>query len=237
MERHRSPGAGTNAGPGVVLPPIRPARPAGAQSRMDTTPAAAPLLRALRGHRDCTLLADETPFGARSVLDPATGRLVLCIPAAPLAAGQLVLFVPEESDNALQMLVTAEELDPRSDSPCDRWRAYHGEPRAPRWLAMSIVSARLGATVVEGQELMRPNALRRAEPALLRAGNADQAALRRLCRRAAGVFPDAPVLVGVDELGMDVRARFGIIRVEFPRPAPDADDADAVIRSLLRVHE
>jgi hypothetical protein len=37
----------------------------------------------------------------------------------------------------------------------------------------------------------------------------------------------------VDRYGIDVRARFGIIRIELPAPCEDPDEAQRVIEALI----
>jgi len=39
--------------------------------------------------------------------------------------------------------------------------------------------------------------------------------------------------VGIDELGIDIRAHFGIVRLPFDAPVADADEARARIDSIL----
>jgi hypothetical protein len=53
-------------------------------------------------------------------------------------------------------------------------------------------------------------------------------------RRRVGVEIGDPMAVGVDPGGFDVRARFGIVRVPFDRSAPTAQDAAAMIETILR---
>jgi hypothetical protein len=85
------------------------------------------------------------------------------------------------------------------------------------------------------------NALRSAESRLLKLLNAQRSVLPAVCERLAGVnVPDA-CAVGIDPYGIDVRARFGIVRVEFPREHCDPksgiecpDRATEVVMAILR---
>lgn len=140
-----------------------------------------------------------------------------------------VLFVPEESDEALQLLVDAEPADPDRDEACDRWRIYHGEARWPRWMVMAIDSAKLADAVIDGSALMKPNPLRDVEPGICGVANGRLDALRELCRQLIGVAPVEPRLVGVDPLGMDVRARFGVVRLVLEHPVRTPDDMTALL--------
>lgn len=188
-----------------------------------------------RAHRQGTLIADDVPSHTRFILDGATGRLVFPAPGAALAAESLVLFIPEETPDGsgeLQVMLSASELDPSAEA-CDRWRAYHGEPRLSRWAACAIEGAKFNGSVVDHEALNAPNPLRAEEPALCKALNADHAALTLACQRQAGVEIADPVAVGIDPWGIDVRARFGIVRCTFDAPAPNAAAANSAIKQFL----
>lgn len=186
----------------------------------------------LRAHRAGVLLADESPAPARFVIDGRTGRLVMPAPPALHDAGEFVLFIPEERDDALQLLLTPGIL-PDDDPAADRWLAYHGRPESKGWAAFAVESARLGGEVTDGPGMTLTNPLADAEPRLCKRVNADPAGLARAC--AAGGAPVAsPLCVGVDAYGLDVRARFGIVRLAFPAPADTEASAAASIDALLR---
>jgi hypothetical protein len=142
-------------------------------------------------------------------------------------------MVPEEDEDALQLLVTAEEIDPRREGACDRWLIYHLDAPWPHWAALVIDAAKLGDEVHDGEALMRPDPLRESGPALCKWLNADRDRLADLCRAATGVEPASPVCVGVDAHGVDVRARFGIIRVVFDVAAGDEASARQAVRRML----
>ncbi len=190
-------------------------------------------VRVLRSHREGVLICDGAVSALRFVIDNRTGRIVFPCSALPFEAEECVLFIPEESDDALQLLLVPRPADPDTDEGCDRWRAYHGTPEFPRWASCAIESGRIGDDVVEGEALTVANALRAAEPSLCRSLNADPARLTRLCTRLAGIEVPSPLCVGVDADGVDVRARFGIVRLPFPSPAHSAEEARATIEALL----
>jgi hypothetical protein len=190
----------------------------------------------LRAHREGVLIADGTAHTIRFIIDSATGLLVFPATPATADAFELVLFIPREDPDGepeLQLLLSPSRVDPDRDQACDRWRAYHGEPRLTRWLACAIESARFVGAVVESGPLTGPNPLHAAETALCRILNADSNRLAALCQTQAGVAPREPTAVGVDDTGIDVRARFGIIRIGFPQPQQSAAEAETLIRSLL----
>ncbi len=186
------------------------------------------MLRA--GYRG-TLQFDDHFVPIRFVVDPATGRLASPVMVAMLAAPETLLFVPEESADAVQALVSLEEID-EHHSVADRWRIYHGEPEDVRWAIIYIDMAKLGGVVLDGDALMTPSALADAEPALCRLLNEDKDALGRAAERVGGMKIESPVCVGVDEAGLDVRARFDIVRVPFDAPAIDEAAARAEIARL-----
>lgn len=188
----------------------------------------------LRAHRRGDLLFDDAVRSVRFVLDPQDGRLVMPAMVAMLSAAQPVLFLPEESEEALQLLVSMEEIDGESHATADRWRIYHGEPEDVRWAACWIDSARLGPMVFDGDALMVPNALASDEPALCKELNADKDGLHRLCAQAAGVECENPVCVGVDPEGLDIRRRFDIVRIPFPKVAENADGVRAAVAGLVK---
>jgi hypothetical protein len=191
----------------------------------------------LRGNREGTLLADGLATPVKFVCDSASGRIVFPTTPSTLSSSELVLFVPQEEPpdvDELQLLVAPREIDPSHDEPCDRWRAYHGEPRLSHWAACEIESARFAGEVIDETPLGQPNPLAPVEPRLCRRLNSDLDALGRLCTLAVGCAPHDPLAVGVDPGGIDVRARFGIMRIPFKKEAWTPDAAAEMIESLLQ---
>lgn len=101
------------------------------------------------------------------------------------------------------------------------------------WAVATIEAAKTETLVFSPEELGAANALRADEPRLIRELNKDKAALARACRRHCGVDVADPVAVGLDPLGIDVRARFGILRLEFSRHANSADEALSAANALM----
>lgn len=189
----------------------------------------------LRSHHEGTLIADGLAYlKVRFVVDNDSGCLIMTVPSRVLNAREVVLFVPEElppDEPELQVLVNLEEYP---EGPgADRWQAYHGQAHYPRWAKLTIESARFAGALVEPETLRCPNPLGRHESSLCRRLNADRARLRRVCQAVTGVDVREPVAVGVDPLGVDVRARFGVVRLTFPTPAWDAPAAEQQILDLL----
>lgn len=203
--------------------------------------AAARVRRELRRHYIGTLVFDAGVSPVRYVLEPRLRRMLLAAEPAVASLTDATLFVPEERDGALQALVALTPADPDSAEVgilTDRWGAYHAGASSPRaWLWGTIEATKLENHVVAGDEIAgtspAPDALRAAEPRLCRHLNADRAALARACRAIAGVDVGTPVAVGVDPEGVDVRARFGIVRLEFETPAADEPTAMQRLAALL----
>ena len=206
-----------------------PPRPLPASDPHDALARGRALLRdALRG----TLQFDEHFRPLKYVIDPLTGRLGAPVMVAMLTAAETVLFIPEETEDSLQCLVSLEPLD-EHHALTDRWRIYHGEPEDVRWAVLYLDMAKLTGVVLDGDALMTPNPLADAEPALCRLLNDDPDRLRRLASSRGGMDIENPRCVGVDPAGLDVRARFDIVRVPFDEPVNTEDEARATIATLL----
>lgn len=186
----------------------------------------------LGAYREGVLLFGEHHVPVKFVTAHESGRLIASLPAAALLASDHTLMVPEESDDALQLMVTPEQVS--ESAATDRWMAFHGTPEHVRWADLWIESAKHGAWVFDGEALMLPNPLAPAEPAACKRLNGDKAALARVCQRYAGVVIPSPTCVGIDPAGLYVRASFGVVRVAFERETRDADDAMAVIDAMVR---
>lgn len=197
-------------------------------------------LREFRRWRRGALLADAKPSQVRFVTDPRSGAVVAPVERAVIEAEELVLFVPEETDEALQLLLEPMR-EPPTEELVDRWRIHHGEApmqvasldgsddgaRPMVWAMFDIEGGRLGGAMVDGEALMIPNPAREIEPKLCKRINADRRLLWRVCRLKTGVDVPAdvsggPVCVGVDPEGLHVRGKMGVLRVEFDREGGDA---------------
>ncbi len=188
----------------------------------------------LLGHKAGTLEFDENYVPWKFVVDPADGRLCGPVMVAALLASQHVLHLPEETDDpsAMRVLLSPEQLD--DDPPiADRWSIYHGEPEDVRWAAFWIDFAKWDGYVTDGDALMGAHPFAGEEAGLVRELNGDVERLRRLCESVGGVRDVAePLAVGVDSLGVDVRARFDIVRLAFDEAAGTAEEARARIVGL-----
>lgn len=203
--------------------------PDASDSPLDSIDLARRLLRA--GYQG-TLQFDEHFVPLKYVIDPASGALVAPVMVAMLAASETILFVPEETASALQILVSLEPLDD-SCATADRWRIHHGEPDDVRWATLFLDMAKLAGVVIDGDALMTPNPLAGAEPALCKHANQKPEALRAAVVHRAGIEIESPICVGVDTQGIDIRAKFDIVRLWFDEPATDEAAARAALDRLL----
>jgi hypothetical protein len=169
------------------------------------------------------------------VIDPVSGRPVFPAPKGLFEQESLTLHAPDDEPGALMILGRAEELDPLRDGACDRWQFYHGKPRLARWAALEIESIKSTDHVLDQRDAQVQSPLLAAEPSLCRWVNTEhKEAMREACRRSLGTLPESALLVGVDPYGLDVRAQFGVMRVEFPGVAETEAAARAAIEELLR---
>ncbi|HEX2839618.1 MAG TPA: hypothetical protein VHN77_15990, partial [Phycisphaerales bacterium] len=148
------------------------------------------------------------------------------------------LFLPDDAaanPECLQVTATPREIDPNREEACDRHGAYFGRPAHPRWALLEVSSVKRLDEVLDGDLVRLANPLRRHEGRLCRAVNANAGALSQACERAAGIAPPEPRMVGVDPWGADVRARFDIIRLEFPQPVSTDTEARDQLSTLLGV--
>lgn len=196
----------------------------------------------LRGHTRADLQFDEHLRSFKYVFG-ADGRLIAPVMVAMINAVDTVLFIPSNEDGAMEVMVTLEQFDERGSSggasgggeAADRWRIYHGEPDDVRWAFMSIDSARFESVVIDGDALQRPNPLAKDEFRICRRMNQDHAEdLSRLCAHFASFNVEKPVMVGIDPMGLDVRARFDIVRVPAIESMSTPEQATRVLAAMSR---
>lgn len=179
------------------------------------------LLAALRRHHRGLLRVSERVDAVRFVLDALGRGPVLVATGDALDETDLVLHIPDDGDEALHILGHPEALDPAVDEGCDRWQFYHGlhatgRVRDAKFMRLKPESLRLAESVLDADDVDLSNPWRKEEPGLVKLLNSDATRLKRLCVTWAKVEVPAPVTVGMDAGGFDVRASAGIVRVEFP---------------------
>ena len=188
----------------------------------------------LRANLTGTIGFDEEFIPIKLVVAP-DGALVAPVMVAMLRALDVVVFLPEEDDAAMQLQVTLEEIEDKGEHAalCDRWRIYHGEPEDVRWARFSIDAAKFDGRMFDGLALMEPNPHAEAEARICRRVNAEmRELLKQACLRTAEVEIEDPRLVGVDPLGFDVRGRFDVVRLDADPEIVDEADAFAALEEL-----
>jgi hypothetical protein len=189
----------------------------------------------LRGHTQGVLRFDEHTEHVRIVIGPQ-GRIIAPAMVAMLRSVDTVLFLPEESDEAMQVMVTIIQFDERGEHGhlADRWRIYHGEPPDVQWAFLDIDAAKFHGHVIDGYALMEPNPLSGDEASFCRQVNQERKeSLKRACATIAKVDVEEPVMVGADPYGIDVRGRFDVIRLPFPERAETKDAAQKELDGIV----
>ncbi len=190
------------------------------------------VLRAFRQFKNGLLKDDELRTKVRFVIDPRSGRLALPLTGVPVAEA-LTLLVPDEMAESMQLLIEVSELEASREDLCDRWRIYHGQPDATRWFVLRPDSVKWEGRVYDGSEITQPSILAAVEGRLCKKANSDRPRLAAMCQRLVRTVPAEPMVVGVDADGLDLRARFGIIRIEFDSRASDAAQAERMLEEML----
>ncbi len=197
--------------------------------------------RAVRVSYRGTLVADAAPSAGHVptldtgfAVDPESG--LIGIPAATeiAQAGSGVMCTPEEHCDALQLTLHWKSVSERDIGMlADYWTAYHGKTTRTIWLRCIVQSAKLPAGVVDGDDLSLANPLGKVSGEVRKLLNADRSAVAAMVNARAGVRVESPLVIGVDDWGVDVRAEFGVIRVEFPERATPESCA-SIVQTLLR---
>jgi len=161
------------------------------------------------------------------------GRLVAPVMVAALHTSDTVLMIPDEHAPVLELLLSLAPF--QEDGPdgrwADRWRIYHGEEEDINWAFLDIDMGRMSSIVIDGDALIRANPLAEEEPALCRAINElGPAVLQRMCRSRIDLEVESPLVVGVDPTGLDVRARFDVLRIPFPMAMDLPEDIIGAVR-------
>ena len=191
--------------------------------------------RHLRGH-SCAEIRFEEHIRHLPYVFHQDGHLVAPVMVAMLQALETVIFVPEATENALEVLVTLDELDEHGPEGAitDRWRIYHGDPPDVRWARMNIDAGKLEGSVIDGSALMRANPFAAEESRICKHMNEDHSAyLRILALHFAHIEIEKPVMIGIDPLGIDIRGRFDVVRVNTTESMQNAEDARAVLKRMV----
>jgi hypothetical protein len=160
------------------------------------------------------------------------GSMIIPAMVAMLQPQDLVMYVPEYAEDCIEMHVTLEQFSENGAGGvyADRWQMYHGEPPDVQWAKVAIDAARFHDMFVDGEGLQRENKIAGDEPSLCKELNRDISEVAKACKRIARVEVEVPVVVGVDPLGVDVRARFGIVRLASETPLTNFGEVIAFMK-------
>lgn len=188
------------------------------------------LNRLLRRHSRAVLNLDGVVEFVAFVLDPSARAFILPSLPGVIGAANATLHAPDEDEpDAIHALG---QLAPGTPAQRERWLAYHQNLPAPGVHALTIESVKAEGEVFDMDEITLANPLQGHHAALIRLLNADPGRLANLCERLTRVRPAAPIAVGIDPWGLDVRARVGVMRVEFDPPI-DPANAETSLRERL----
>ncbi|MEO1511647.1 MAG: hypothetical protein AAFU70_06215, partial [Planctomycetota bacterium] len=151
-------------------------------------------------------------------------------------ATEHVLCVPDDSFDALRILLDCNDFDGRPERLSDRHLAFHDARREPVWLLAEAVSGKTGEGVWSGDELLAPDPIAGAETSILHRLNRDRSALADLVHALSGTRPLDPTAVSACSIGAHVRATVGVIFFEWPRELTDPSSAPAEVERLLDEH-
>lgn len=185
----------------------------------------------LHGHLSGLFRFDENVMPMKVVVEHE-GRLVAPVMVAMLTANETVLYLPDEEESSLHLMVTLEQFEENGPDGhlADRWRIYHGEPEDVRWAIMHIEAGRLEGVFYDGDGLLMPNALGPFESGICRWANEERVdGLRAACLREREIEISEPRLVGVDPLGFDVRGRFEVVRLDAEAPMRSEEEARSTL--------
>ncbi len=151
----------------------------------------------------------------RYVFDRKRGVLIFPLPIEAAGASEGQLLVPDESDPVVAALLSIETVTDLPGAVEIRHEIYHGPSREAAWGVATVEALRYHGEPFDSEELTLTDTIVEDEPGLCRELNADPESLRAACAALAGIEVEEPVAVGVDPDGIDIRARFGIVRLEF----------------------
>ena len=180
----------------------------------------------LRGNSTATLKFSEYTHDVSYVICPS-GELVIPAMVAMLQPCDTIMFVPEYSENCMELQVSLRQFFERGEDGllADRWNVYHGESPDVQWALVDIDAARFHEMFIDGEGLCRKNPLAGEEHSICKHLNTQYGdAVRAACLAKTNVDVTNPVIVGVDPLGIDVRAPFGIVRIPSQTPFESSDD-------------
>ncbi|MBC8202118.1 MAG: hypothetical protein H8E86_08730 [Planctomycetes bacterium] len=168
----------------------------------------------LRGNTTATIKFGEHTNDVSYVICPS-GELVIPAMVAMLQPCDIIMYVPDYSEDCMEIHVSLHKFDDSGKGGLlsDRWNVYHGDSPDVQWALVDIDAARFHEMFIDGEGLCRENPLAEFENSICKQINENTEYIRGLCLSKTNVDVTDPVVVGVDPLGIDVRAPFGIVRI------------------------
>jgi hypothetical protein len=184
----------------------------------------------LRGNTTATIKFGEHSNDVSYVICPS-GELVIPAMVAMLQPCDTIMYVPDYSEDCMEMHVSLRQFSSVGDGGLltDKWNVYHGDSPDVQWAIVDIDAARFHEMFIDGQWLCRENSLIDVEHSICKQINQNKKAIRSICLAKTNVDVTEPVVVGVDPLGLDVRAPFGIVRVPTDSPFTSSQDVLAFV--------
>ena len=179
----------------------------------------------LRSNSTASLAFGENNFDLSYIIIP-DGRLVISAMVAMLQPCDTVMYVPQYEDGCMEIHVSLMQFTASGENGvfADRWQVYHGEPPDTQWAFVDIDAARFHAMFIDGESLRRENVLANNEHKICKTLNEKLNIVRQVCASNTNVDVKNPFVVGVDSLGVDIRAPFGIVRISAEVPFTSSDD-------------
>ena len=185
----------------------------------------------LRSNSTATVKFNENMHDVSYVIN-RHGMLVIPAMVAMLQPCDIVMFIPEYCEECMEMHISVQEFKEEGDcaSFADRWQVYHGISPDVQWAVVEIDAARFHETFIDGENLQRENLLFEIESVLCKELNENHVEdVQVICKKLTNVEVQDPVVVGVDPLGIDIRASFGIIRVPADSPFTSSEDVTTFV--------
>ena len=182
----------------------------------------------LRSNTTASLKFGENMYEVSYVI-ASDGRLVISAMVAMLQPCDTTMYIPEYIDDCMELHVTLTQFKEMGEEGilADRWQIYHGEPPDVQWAVIEIDAARFHEMFVDGEGLCRQNELAELESAICKSLNEHEDAVRRGGLSKTNIDVTNPLVVGVDPLGVDIRAPFGIVRVQADVPFASLEDVQS----------
>jgi hypothetical protein len=180
----------------------------------------------LRSNTTATLKFGEHSQNVSYVICPM-GELVIPAMVAMLQPCDTIMFVPEYCENCMEMHVSLRQFNEEGEDGmmADRWNVYHGQSPDVQWAIVDIDAARFHEMFIDGDALCRENLLADIEYSLCKEINNNfRENIRRVCLERTNVEVIDPVVVGIDPIGVDVRAPFGIVHIPSGKPFTSQED-------------